>query len=532
MTQDVEISFSVEQYEDIKRSNENLENVLLSRAEKKLRIKSTGKRHCQILKKSIDARKKDAIRVCFRVRLGDESITDTVTANAPNSMMKGKRPVIVGFGPSGMMAALLLARQGLCPIVLERGSSLDKRSEEVNRYMNSGIVNPITNVQFGEGGAGTFSDGKLNTGVNDSRRAFVLDTFVKAGAPEEICYLTRPHVGTDRLQNVVLAIRKEIEMLGGTILFERTFLDVKHIGGAVVSITHGSSHHHDDVDTIETDAVILAIGHSARDTFRHLYDRGISFEAKSMSVGVRIEHHQSWLDDVQYGKYAKSSALPRSEYKLVAHTSNGRSLYTFCMCPGGFVVPSASDTGEIVTNGMSYYARAGENANSAILVGVSPDDYDSNHPLSGIAFQEKLEHSAYSLGGSSGMAPGQKLSDFLSNRESLDFASVKPTYRPGIRLSNLRDILPLFVSEAIAEGVLCMDTKLSGFAQEDAFLTGVETRSSSPVRILRDNQMQSISLRGLYPCGEGAGYSGGIMSSAIDGLKAAEELIRIANTIS
>lgn len=529
MTQEVEISFSPEQIEELLDRNAKLTDVLQLRAEKKLHLKSSGKRRCQIVKKSVDARKKDAIRICFRVILSDEPQPMPAQPGLPSVGKIRKRPVVVGFGPGGMMAALLLARQGLCPVVLERGSSLEKRTTEVRRYMTTGTVNPITNVQFGEGGAGTFSDGKLNTGVNDVRRSFVLNTFVQAGAPEEILYLTRPHVGTDRLQHVVLAIRNEIEKLGGTILFERTFLQVEHVCGAVEGVVHADSYHPGNVDRIDTDAVILALGHSARDTFKRLYDDNISFEAKPMSVGVRIEHLQSWLDEAQYGRYARSSALPKSEYKLVAHTTNGRSLYTFCMCPGGFVVPSASDQKEIVTNGMSYYARAGENANSAILVGVSPADYGSDHPLAGISFQEKLERAAFELGGGGGLAPGQTFSDFLKNQTSSAFSSVQPTYRPGISFSNLREILPEYVSEAIAEGVTLMDGKLKGFANPDAFLTGVETRSSSPVRILRDERLESISVRGLYPCGEGAGYAGGIMSSAIDGLRAAEELIRIVN---
>ena len=331
MTQEIEISYSPGQYEAILSKNVKLEAILMAKAEKKLRLKPSVKRRCKIVKKSIDARKKDAIRICFRVRLYEEAQATDTKQGFPFLKSTRKHPVVVGFGPCGMMAALLLARHGLCPVVLERGSSMEKRTAEVERYMTTGYVDPVTNVQFGEGGAGTFSDGKLNSGVNDVRRSFVLNTFVEAGAPEEILYLTRPHVGTDRLKCIVLAIRNEIEMLGGTFLFERTLIDVHQANGAVTGIKHASSHNPDDVVMLESDAVILALGHSARDTFRHLYDSKISFEAKPMSVGVRIEHFQSWLDEAQYGRYSTSPALPRSEYKLVAHTSNGRSLYTFCV---------------------------------------------------------------------------------------------------------------------------------------------------------------------------------------------------------
>jgi len=521
MNVETDIAFSPEKLQKLV-IHKSEESALLEEAILRLHLPSSDRYRLEIIKKSIDARKRDNIQIRYRVCVTDTLITKSQDTHIPYIHPQQIRPVVVGFGPAGMMAALVLARSGANPVVVERGSPVDKREQRVNAYFSSGVVDPVTNIQFGEGGAGTFSDGKLNSGVSDDRRGYVLDAFIFAGAPRDILISNRPHVGTDVLREMVVTMRKEIIRLGGTFLFERRVVGFDRSGDRLTAVFHVDSNSPSGLaERLITDRVILAIGHSARDTFRSLIAESIHLEAKPMAVGLRIEHRQHWLDKMRYGKFADSPVLPRSEYKLWSHTTNGRTLYTFCMCPGGFVVASASGEGEIVTNGMSLRARDAENANSAILVGISPDDYLEKGPLGGILFQEDLERKAYQLGGASGLAPGQTVSDFMSNRLSATRGTVVPTYKPGVKEANLRDILPSYVTDTICEGLLMMDRKLEGFAG-DAFLTGVETRSSSPVRIVRDDLGQSISLKGLFPCGEGAGYAGGIMSSAIDGIRSAQ----------
>lgn len=521
------LSFGPDEYLSLRDDLQNPgEKDLLTPALKSLGRKPGPDLRLIILKKSVDARKKNRILITFRVRITDRK-PDSKTVPPAIPRISGKtRPVIVGFGPAGMFAALLLARQGYSPVILERGKKIEDRVRDVGNHFAGSALLPYSNVQFGEGGAGTFSDGKLYSGVSDARRTYILESFVGAGAPREILYESHPHVGTDRLRGVVTAIRKEIEDAGGTFLFGRTLTGIETRDGRTAGIRHtasdGSS---DDSDFLEADNVILAIGHSARDTFRYLNDHGITMTPKPFSVGVRIEHPREWIDRAQYGDSAGHKALSAAEYKLVSHTDNGRALYTFCMCPGGYVVAGASETDGVVTNGMSNHGRDAENSNSAILVGCDIKDFEDKGVLSGVYFQQKLERLAFEYGGRSGKAPCQKLGDFLEDRASVSSGLVKPSYRPGVTFANLRRILPEFVSDTISLGIQSMNRTLPGFSHPDSLLTGVETRSSSPVRIVRTEDFMSPDAEGLFPCGEGAGYAGGIMSSAIDGLKCAEKVV-------
>lgn len=479
----------------------------------------------KIYKKSIDARNKKDIHYLYTIDIfmSDEETEEENLLSVLNARKFQQRPVVIGAGPAGLFAAYTLAFNGANPILLEQGKCVEERQKDVQNFIEKGILVPSSNVQFGEGGAGTFSDGKLTTGVNNELNKTVLETFVKFGAPHQILYVNKPHIGTDHLIQVVKNMREEIIRLGGEVRFETKVVDFvfekdidenSKITGIVL----------ENGEKIETGHVILAVGHSARSTFETLYEKGIRFEPKPFSVGVRIEHEQKMINESQYGTQTKLK-LPPAEYKLVYHAENGRTCYTFCMCPGGVVMASSSEEGTIVTNGMSKFARNGENANSAVLVNVTPEDCMGDNPLKGIYFQKELEEKAYELGGKKYHAPVQRVEDFLHNRRSDKIGSLKPSYRPGITLSNLNEILPHFVSQTLKEGILYFDTKLKGFANPDAILTGVETRSSSPVKIPRNEKLQS-NYSGLYPCGEGAGYAGGIMTAAMDGIKVAKEILK------
>jgi hypothetical protein len=428
------------------------------------------------------------------------------------------RPVVIGMGPCGLFAGLILAQMGFRPIILERGKSVRERTKDTFGLWRKRVLHPESNVQFGEGGAGTFSDGKLWTQVKDPKHygRKVLTEFVKAEAPEEILYVSKPHIGTFRLVKMVEQMRETIEELGGEIRFETRVEDIEIEDGRVRAL------HLAGGERLAADHVVLAVGHSARDTFHMLYERGVHVEAKPFSVGFRIEHPQSLIDRCRFGPHAGNPVLGAADYKLVHHCSNGRSVYSFCMCPGGTVVAATSEPNRVVTNGMSQYSRNERNANAGIVVGITPDDYPG-HPLAGIDFQRALESKAFELGGGDYSAPGQLVGDFLAQQPSTEFGAVLPSYKPGVRLGDLSPSLPEYAIAAIREAIPAFDRQIRGFAMHDAVLTGVETRTSSPVRIRRDDHsLQSINTRGLFPAGEGAGYAGGIMSAGIDGIRVAE----------
>jgi uncharacterized FAD-dependent dehydrogenase len=438
-------------------------------------------------------------------------------AKAPQTLEQ--RPVVIGFGPCGIFAALLLAQMGFKPIVLERGKAVRERTQDTWGLWRKSTLNPESNVQFGEGGAGTFSDGKLWSQVKDPKfyGRKVLHEFVKAGAPEEILYVAKPHIGTFRLVGVVEKMRQEIIALGGEIRFSQkvTGFDIQDQKICGVLLEDGSH--------LSTNHVILALGHSARDTFQALHDAGVYLEAKPFSIGFRIEHPQSMIDKARLGPHAGNPLIGAADYKLVHHAKNGRSVYSFCMCPGGTVVAAASEPNRVVTNGMSQYSRNERNANAGIVVGITPDDYPGG-PMAGIEFQRAIESKAFELGGKNYEAPGQLVGDFLAHRPSTDFGTVLPSYKPGVHLTDLASSLPDYAIEAIREAIPAFEKQIPGFSMNDAVLTGVETRTSSPLRITRGANYQSMNIKGLYPAGEGAGYAGGIMSAGIDGIKVAEAL--------
>jgi len=508
----------------------------------KLKIEKSELLGFEIYRESIDARKRKPLRLVYTVdvtvknekRILKQFPSLKVTPPAlkeilPVSVEQKTRPLVVGFGPAGMFCALYLAQAGLKPIVLERGKSVDERQIDVERFWSQGILNEESNVQFGEGGAGTFSDGKLTSRSKDQRIERVMQTFVKAGAPEEILWTKKPHLGTDRLREIVRQIRLEIESLGGSVRFQQRVTDLAVEGNQVVGVEVNGE------ELISTDRVCMAIGHSARDTFSWLHAKGIQMEAKAIAVGVRIEHPQAMIDQNQYGEHAGHPKLGAASYALRFTDSSGRGVYSFCMCPGGEVVAAASELGGLVVNGMSEYARDKDNANSAILVQVNPADYASvvserNNsglvsPLAGIAFQRDLEQKAFRLGGENYAAPVQLVGSFLGLAD-LPKGKIVPSYRPKIAWTQLDQILPDFVVSALKEAIPYFGRKIKGFDRPDAVLTAVESRSSSPVRLVRDPvSLESLSHSGLYPIGEGAGYAGGITSSAIDGIRCAEKIV-------
>lgn len=506
---------------------------------KLLGIKQDELLECHIQKQSIDARKKPEIYFSYTVdaKVAQEEkalrragkLAQKITLKPYDGPSRGQiplssRPVIAGSGPAGLFCAYLLAQNGYRPILLERGGCVEERVKDVEHFWETGCLNPASNVQFGEGGAGTFSDGKLNTTVKDplGRNRFVLETFVQHGAPESILYEQKPHIGTDVLIHVVKNMRESICRLGGEIQFHRQVTDI----GLLSDKTFGNSKLEtimiNEQETMDAQILVLAIGHSARDTFQMLFEKALPMQAKSFAVGVRIEHPQSMITKSQYGT-TSCKDLPTASYKLTAQLSNGRGAYTFCMCPGGYVVNASSEEHRLAVNGMSYHARQGTNANSAIIVTITPEDYGTSHPLAGVAFQRNLEEKAWQEG--NGNVPVQCFSDFQKNQPSKDLGQIQPQIKGAYTLANVRNIFPDFLSESLEEGICTMDHKIHGFSRGDAVLSGVESRTSSPIKMIRNEFFESPVL-GIYPCGEGAGYAGGITSAAMDGLKTAEAIIQ------
>ena len=441
--------------------------------------------------------------------------------NVPENKSKA-RPVVVGCGPAGMFAVLILSQAGARPILLERGLDVDSRRQRVLEFWQTGILDTNSNVQFGEGGAGAFSDGKLKTGLKDFRKMKVLRELVEAGAPSEIMYLSKPHIGTDRLNETVKGIRKKTISLGGEVHFGAKVTEILHKDGQVTGVGFVEKGGYNE---LYTDNVVLAIGHSARDTFERLLDSSIYIEQKPFAVGVRIEHPQKLIDKIQYGDFAGHPALGAADYRMVVHLKNGRGVYTFCMCPGGTVVAATSEENALVTNGMSEYVRDGRNANTALLVTIDKKDLGSDHPLAGIAFQRRIEAAAYAAGGGDYMAPVQRLEDFLHKRNTTAFGEVLPTYMPGTGFNQVDCYMPEYITDSLRQAVTEMGDWMPGFAYPDALFTGAETRSSSPVRIKRGENLEAVGIKGLYPCGEGAGYAGGIISAAVDGVLCAERIL-------
>ncbi|AUJ37683.1 NAD(P)/FAD-dependent oxidoreductase [Vibrio vulnificus] len=515
------------------------EGALLEAITAKLGISAEQVLSFSMFRRGYDARKKTNIQLIYTLDIevanqdkllakfsNDPHVRETpdmeykYVAQAPANLTE--RPIVIGFGPCGLFAGLVLAQMGFNPIIVERGKEVRERTKDTFGFWRKRTLNPESNVQFGEGGAGTFSDGKLYSQVKDPNfyGRKVITEFVEAGAPEEILYVSKPHIGTFKLVTMIEKMRAKILELGGEIRFSTRVDDIHMEDGQITGVTLSNG------EELKSRHVVLAVGHSARDTFEMLHERGVYMEAKPFSVGFRIEHKQSMIDEARFGPNAGNPILGAADYKLVHHCKNGRTVYSFCMCPGGTVVAATSEEGRVVTNGMSQYSRAERNANSAIVVGISPEiDYPGD-PLAGIRFQRELESNAYRLGGENYDAPAQKIGDFLKGRDPSALGDVEPSFTPGIKLTDLEKALPPFAIEAIREAIPAFDRKIKGFASEDGLLTGVETRTSSPVCIKRDKEYQSVNLKGFYPAGEGAGYAGGILSAGIDGIKVAEAVAR------
>ncbi|WP_045591222.1 NAD(P)/FAD-dependent oxidoreductase [Vibrio vulnificus] len=515
------------------------EGALLEAITAKLGIPAEQVLSFSMFRRGYDARKKTNIQLIYTLDIEvanqdkllakfskDPHVRETpdmeykYVAQAPANLTE--RPIVIGFGPCGLFAGLVLAQMGFNPIIVERGKEVRERTKDTFGFWRKRTLNPESNVQFGEGGAGTFSDGKLYSQVKDPNfyGRKVITEFVAAGAPEEILYVSKPHIGTFKLVTMIEKMRAKILELGGEIRFSTRVDDIHMEDGQITGVTLSNG------EELKSRHVVLAVGHSARDTFEMLHERGVYMEAKPFSVGFRIEHKQSMIDEARFGSNAGNPILGAADYKLVHHCKNGRTVYSFCMCPGGTVVAATSEEGRVVTNGMSQYSRAERNANSAIVVGISPEiDYPGD-PLAGIRFQRELESNAYRLGGENYDAPAQKIGDFLKGRDPSALGDVEPSFTPGIKLTDLEKALPSFAIEAIREAIPAFDRKIKGFASEDGLLTGVETRTSSPVCIKRDKEYQSVNLKGFYPAGEGAGYAGGILSAGIDGIKVAEAVAR------
>ncbi len=521
------------QIENIRLELEEDETLLPAKAAALLRIPEEELTGLEIYRRALDAR--EGVRFVYTLRVSAANEERILRRNKKASVVREAPfqlpapaapppvpPVVVGAGPAGLFCALALARCGMPPILLERGQDAGRRQQDVERFWSTGVLDEASNVQFGEGGAGAFSDGKLNTGTRDLSHRFILETLVQHGAPESILYDAKPHIGTDYLHRVLLSLRRELLERGCDIRFGHRLAGIEVKDGHAAALQMESQ---EGPYRLQVDAAVLALGNSARDTFEMLYAAGVPMEPKPLAVGVRIEHRQADIDLAQYKALAGHPRLPASSYKLSCHLDNGRGVFSFCVCPGGTVVAAASEEKRVVTNGMSRYARNGENCNGGLLVGVTPVDFPGSGPLAGIAFQRALEEAAYTAGGGGFTAPAQRVEDFLLRRPSAGPGRVQPTYRPGVRWMNLWDVLPEFLCASLAQALPVLDRKVRGYAAPDAVLTAVETRSSCPLRILRGEDGQS-ALRGLWPCGEGAGYAGGIMSAAADGLKTARHIIQ------
>ncbi len=537
-----EIKLPLENATSLHHDSEVIKAALL----KKLGIPASDLTSMAIFKRGVDARKSDAILFVYTLdievkneakilakfkkdpHVKEAPVTSYHFVASAAEVSKTPRPVIIGFGPSGIFAALILAQSGFKPIVLERGKAVRDRTKDTFGLWRKSVLNPESNVQYGEGGAGTFSDGKLYSQIKDPKHygRKVLHEFVKAGAPEEILYVSHPHIGTFRLVGMVEEMRQNIIELGGEIRFQSRVDDIEIENGQVQGVVLQSG------ERIATNHLVLAVGHSARDTFEMIHKRSIYIEAKPFSIGFRIEHPQSLIDHARFGPNAQHPVLGAADYKLVHHAKNGRSVYSFCMCPGGTVVAAASEEGRVVTNGMSQYSRNERNANAGIVVGINPEEDYPGDPLAGMEFQRKWEARAFELGGKNYQAPGQLIGDFINGKPSTEFGTVQPSYTPGVHLTDLSSALPEYAITAIREALPAFAKQIKGFDLPDGILTGVETRTSSPIRIKRDNEtLESINTKGLYPTGEGAGYAGGILSAAVDGIRVAEAVALSVNKL-